>query len=1226
MNNLLIAIAVFVITVVGALFAVPYFVDWNSYRSDFEEEASRIVGREVQVDGEVKLHLLPTPYFRLEKVRIADTSPDVTFFKADSLSIRLSIAPMLRGIVEVNEIEFQRPFVRLALDQKGAWNWQSLAKTLASAGYMPSNVTLQSLRITNGVLALYGPEGIERTKLEGINGELSAPALEGPYRFRGVFASGGAERELRLATATPDSDGSVRMRASVRFADSGAAYLIDARAADLMGMPRLEGDITARVPIAGLWQPLPQGTAVKRKPAVGEDELNVDKSIAAFELKSPIKADASGVELQELSLTFEQDGRPQIITGSMRADWRKQLALDLTLASRWLDLDRISAAGESSSPIEGIAKFSARLRDLMPGQGTARATLTIDQANFGQETIGPVRLSMMGSEEKLEIQEFRVGLPGGSRGELQGTLSGSAKAVVFDGNLGLRGTSIARFVAWASGNSLPINPRGDGQFGVLAQLSVAGGKAAAREIVGNLSGSALRGSAHYQWEGRPELAVALEGPKIDARAFVPAGSSLADVFGFLLGGADAKQDEGRGRPAAKPAWRGAQPDMRLRMHAGQLVTSARVYSDAVAQIEVKGGQLVNLQLRLLGGDFSLELQGSSSADAAGRPKGGLRGVATADTADGVAPLMEILGVPVALRPAAERSPSLAPLRLAGTVTFGSRTPASADLVVDGEASGATVRLNAQFDGGLAGWRSGKADITATADATDGGKIVGLVLGGTVPTGAGSGNVLFKATGVPAEGLSAFASLDAGGVALAFRGRVAATETGTTTAGELEFRARDGARLTALAGLSPPLQWDGLPISGRLKLAHGDGTLKLEKLALNVAGSRLGGQLTVQRQGDRRRIDASLEADEASVAALLAPLLDQRLAIAGLAEAAISGRQAWPDEPFSATVLDAFEGNIRLSCKRLILVGSIALEGAKVAVVLGGGKVVVDEISGSGLGGQFKVKVEIAKAPAGVELRGSLKFNGLMEAFVAGSTPRTSGPVMGVLDFTGRGLSPRSLMSTLQGQAKLQFGDAKLDTLWPGAIPLAADAGLKADPDRLAPVVRQRLASGLSSGSISLEQRTLPAEISDGLVRVKSISLDIPEGRVTGSASLDLRGLTFDSQWRLEAKSLARAGKPLPPVTVYYRGPLATLGAIEPRIDSAALEQELSARRIEQDVEELERLRRLDEQRRQQEAERLRKQFEATPPVQRPPFAVGRTIRAHRQTCGPRLVWFRSRNS
>ena len=74
MSNFVIAIAVFLITVIGALFAIPYFVDWNGYRSVFEEEATRLLGREVRVGGAVNLHLLPSPYFRLEKVRIADTS------------------------------------------------------------------------------------------------------------------------------------------------------------------------------------------------------------------------------------------------------------------------------------------------------------------------------------------------------------------------------------------------------------------------------------------------------------------------------------------------------------------------------------------------------------------------------------------------------------------------------------------------------------------------------------------------------------------------------------------------------------------------------------------------------------------------------------------------------------------------------------------------------------------------------------------------------------------------------------------------------------------------------------------------------------------------------------------------------------------------------------------------------------------------------------------------
>jgi hypothetical protein len=118
-------------------------------------------------------------------------------------------------------------------------------------------------------------------------------------------------------------------------------------------------------------------------------------------------------------------------------------------------------------------------------------------------------------------------------------------------------------------------------------------------------------------------------------------------------------------------------------------------------------------------------------------------------------------------------------------------------------------------------------------------------------------------------------------------------------------------------------------------------------------------------------------------------------------------------------------------------------------------------------------------------------------------------------------------------------------------------------------------------------------------------IETDEGRASGVATLDLGSLSFRSPWRLDAKSTSPGpgAKSLPGVTVEYGGPIASLGKLAPRIDSAALEQELSARRIERDVEELERLRRLDEQRRQIEAERLRKQFDPTPPVQRPPLPI-----------------------
>src|SRR5215470_16429643 len=190
MSNFIIAIAVFLITVVGALFAIPYFVDWNGYRSVFEEEATRLLGREVRVGGAVNLHQ--------------------PFFRADSLTVKLAIPPMVRGVLEANDIELLRPVLRLALDNADGWNWQSFGEALARAAFLPAKVTLSSVKIVDGVLALHGPDEAERTRFEGFNGELSTPALEGPYRLRGTFGTSALDRELRVATARAEGDGNLR--------------------------------------------------------------------------------------------------------------------------------------------------------------------------------------------------------------------------------------------------------------------------------------------------------------------------------------------------------------------------------------------------------------------------------------------------------------------------------------------------------------------------------------------------------------------------------------------------------------------------------------------------------------------------------------------------------------------------------------------------------------------------------------------------------------------------------------------------------------------------------------------------------------------------------------------------------------------------------------------------------------------------------------------------------
>jgi hypothetical protein len=678
--------------------------------------------------------------------------------------------------------------------------------------------------------------------------------------------------------------------------------------------------------------------------------------------------------------------------------------------------------------------------------------------------------------------------------------------------------------------------------------------------------------------------VTLEGARLDIRGLFPANLSLIDAFALFGRAPSARKDHGRAQEMRGAILKALQSDLDLQLKAGQLVTASRAYRDFSAAVLSRGGNLSQLQLRLAGDDgYTLELEGKVD-NLATQPKGTVRGHVAAETPDSVAPLATLLGVPGALRLGDIRERGMVPLRLAGALTLGGRTPTSADLVVDGESGGAAVKVNARFDGAAAGWRSGRAEITAAVDANDAGRITALLFPDGLPTGRAGGTkpgrILVRAGGVPAEGLATLASVDAGDVALNFRGRVAIDDTGAKADGDLEARAGNGTALATLAGLSPPLRVDGVPVSARLKLAMSEDTLSMDKLALQLGGTKLIGKIALSRAEGRPRIDATLNADDLTVGNLLIPLLDRRFSAASAAEAALGQQSPWPDEPFFAPALDTIDGQIRLGVKRLTLADGMALQRAKVNVLLRPGKIEVKDIAGSAPGGEVKAGLTIEKAPGGANVRGTLALLIALDELPGPRPPRASGVLSGRLAFSGRGVSPRAVLSALQGEGSIALGEARLPTLAPAAVANAAVVALKAEPGRLVPALRRALTAGGASDGLSVGQTTVALEIADGQVRSAPLVVDTNVGRATGTTRLDLKTLRLDSQWRIEARtppdSTTAAAKQLPAVTVSYRAPLAMLGLAELQIDATALEQELAARKIEQDMEELERLRRLNE--------------------------------------------------
>ena len=86
---------IFVLALTAALVA-PYFIDWTNYRSDFEREASAILGRPVKVQGSASARLLPFPSVTFSDVVVAGGG-DEPARTAEEFSMDAELAPFMSG-------------------------------------------------------------------------------------------------------------------------------------------------------------------------------------------------------------------------------------------------------------------------------------------------------------------------------------------------------------------------------------------------------------------------------------------------------------------------------------------------------------------------------------------------------------------------------------------------------------------------------------------------------------------------------------------------------------------------------------------------------------------------------------------------------------------------------------------------------------------------------------------------------------------------------------------------------------------------------------------------------------------------------------------------------------------------------------------------------------------------------------------------------------------------
>ena len=134
-----------VLALTAALVA-PYFIDWTGYRTEFEREASAILGRSVTVKGDATARLLPFPSVTFEDVTVGGGPSGQPAMTVEEFSMDAELAPFMRGEFLIFDMRLVRPKMTVSVDADGKVDWAMRP----SSPFDPAQIAIEKLTITEG--------------------------------------------------------------------------------------------------------------------------------------------------------------------------------------------------------------------------------------------------------------------------------------------------------------------------------------------------------------------------------------------------------------------------------------------------------------------------------------------------------------------------------------------------------------------------------------------------------------------------------------------------------------------------------------------------------------------------------------------------------------------------------------------------------------------------------------------------------------------------------------------------------------------------------------------------------------------------------------------------------------------------------------------------------------------------------------------------------------------
>lgn len=476
-KRLLVGVGGFVALLIAALLILPWLIDVEAYKPEIMAQVKRATGRDVAIDGPIRLSLMPTPSVELDGVKFSNLAGSKNPIMVDvkSVTVKPSLLALLAGDIEVDGVTLVEPKIALEINAEGKPNWE-LALSAAEVGAAaakpnpPRPLSLGRLTVENGTLTF----GDSRTGLsvvaEKANFSVSVGSIDGPYSLAGGATVNGAAVKIDLALSARSATG---YTVAVALEAGGGTLSYKGTMSELGPAARLSGTASASAGNLLNFAETLLGIA-------GQSQVRLPPLLAGkFTFDGPVELSPQSVAARDYRLVLGEDAG----SGSLALSLTPSLAVEARFTAPRLDLDRWLAAivlpaqlvdQSTPAPAAPPTSLAAPATPAQPSGPSwlaslnAKLALEVGEVIYNKKAVRDLGLEIEARSGVVAVPKLAATLPGDLVVQAKSTLAGSPARPTVSGDFSLIGPKLRETLAWLAVDvsSIPTNK--------LTQLSVKG--------------------------------------------------------------------------------------------------------------------------------------------------------------------------------------------------------------------------------------------------------------------------------------------------------------------------------------------------------------------------------------------------------------------------------------------------------------------------------------------------------------------------------------------------------------------------------------------------------------------------------------------------------------------------------------------------------------------------------------------------------------------------------